>query len=139
MLRQRQNCHSPGLGKCLQDQYSGHHRISRKMSGKIRFIEGYVFASHRSDTGLQLLDSIDQQKRMSMGQDLHDFLCIINWHCSSVPRMLSHQLLPRILQLSSLMLCLLSCVLNICCGYSVYFFNSKLALCPPKPNELVSA
>ena len=78
MLRQRQNCYSPCLCQCFHDQHARHHRIPRKMPGKIRFVKGHIFASHCPHTGLQLLDSIDQQKWMSVGQNLHDFLCIIN-------------------------------------------------------------
>ena len=69
---------APTWASASNDKHSGHYRIPRKMSGKIRFIKADAFPAQCTLPGSSSSIVINQHERMSVWNDLHDFLCCIN-------------------------------------------------------------
>src|SRR5208283_5378737 len=66
------------LRQRFDDQHSRHHRMPRKMTGEVRFVEGDVL--DRYDAAFdQFDDSIDEQERIAMGQQPQHALEIRNF------------------------------------------------------------
>src|SRR6185312_1927799 len=76
-------CHSidgqdpAGLRQGLHLQHTRHDRISRKMTNKERFVEGYIFYSDNILVG-EFNDLVDQEKRIPVRKRFFNLLTGIN-------------------------------------------------------------
>ena len=75
VLRQAERRNGTGLGQCFQNEHSRHHRLLWKMSGKKIFPVCNTFIANCIFSRLIILNSVNQQKGMSVRNqflDLHN-------------------------------------------------------------------
>ncbi len=56
----------------FHDQYARHDRQVGEVSGKERFVDGYILDGHNPLLALDLNHTVDQQKGKTVGQDAED-------------------------------------------------------------------
>jgi hypothetical protein len=66
--------HSSGLRHGLNDQYPGHDGKIGEVTSKKVLVDGYVFDGHDALLAGQFHDSVNQQERIAVWQDLENFL-----------------------------------------------------------------
>src|SRR6185503_2941752 len=75
-LTQRQ--HSADLGQRFDNQHTGHHRRAGKVALKKILVDTHLLDADDSFAGDELYDSIDEEKRIAVRQELLNGLCVEN-------------------------------------------------------------
>ena len=74
VLRLREDQHGPRLGHRLGQDRRGQHRDPAGSGDEVALVRRHVLDPQHAFVSLQLDDSVDQQERMAVGQDLLDVL-----------------------------------------------------------------
>jgi len=63
-----------GLGHGFHHQHAGHDGKTGEVALEERLVDGHVLDGYHALGGLELDDAVEQQKRIAVGQEIHDLL-----------------------------------------------------------------